>query len=332
MRRPDTTVLRTIQAPAKPRPERRRDRLPARYVSLSLWLLIACAGAAEAKEEQRKGPEFSADLGIGLEYDSNVSVEEIDSTRSESDYALNLDLGLELNQSLTEKTELAVTYDFAQTNYRDFSEVDRQTHILGTDLAWDLDKLDSNLSLFYIHSRLDGDKFLELYRVSPALSGFLAKKWFARGAYVYLDKSIADRPERDAETHAGEFDLYYFLRGLRSYFNIGYRYRDEDAVAEELDYQSHSVKLRYIQRFELFARMTKLELAWRYEDRDYGSIHPDIGEKRADERHRWRADYEIPLWAGGALQLYYSHADYNSNYEPVDYTQDIAGTRFIYRW
>ena len=32
------------------------------------------------------------------------------------------------------------------------------------------------------------------------------------------------------------------------------------------------------------------------------------------------------------MQFYLSYADYDSNYEPVDYTQTIAGTRFIYRW
>ena len=179
---------------------------------------------------------------------------------------------------------------------------------------------------------LDGEEFLELLRVSPALAGFISKKWYARGAYVYSDKSITQRPERDAETHAGEGDLYFFRRGLRSYFNFGYKYKDEDAVAARLDYTSHSFKLRYIHRLEVLSRITKLELAWRYEDRDYSSITPSIGEERRDKRNRWRADYEIPVWRAGAVQIYYSYADYDSNYEPVDYNQTIAGARFVYRW
>jgi hypothetical protein len=294
-----------------------------------------CAMAAQNVAEEkpaRTGPEFSADIALGAEYDSNVSVEEVDAATSESDYALTLDVGLGLKQQLSQTTELGLSYDYSQSNYHEFSQVDRQTHLLGTDLAWDFASVDSNLSLFYIHSRLDGEKFLELWRVSPALSGFLSKKWYARGAYVYSDKAIEQRPERDADTHAGEGDLYFFRRGLRSYFNLGYRFKDEDAVADRLDYSSHSLKLRYIQRIELFSRMTKLELAWRYEDRDYSSITPSIGEKRDDERHRWRVDYEIPIWKGGAMHFYYSYADYESNYEPVDYYQTILGSRFIYRW
>jgi hypothetical protein len=308
------------------------QRLPASAVILLLSSLWSIAGDAAEETTASNGPEFSADLAVGAEYDSNVSVEEVDAATSESDYALTLDLGLGMKQQLSQNTELGLSYDFSQSNYKEFSEVDRQTHLLGTDLALDFDKVDSNLSLFYIHARLDGEKFLELYRVSPAISGFISKKWYMRGAYVYSDKSIEQRPERDADTHAGEADLYFFRRGLRSYFNLGYRFKDEDAVADRLDYASHNIKLRYIHRIEFLSRMTKLELAWRYEDRDYGSITPSIGEKRDDERHRWRVDYEIPVWKGGSMQFYYSYADYDSNYEPVDYNQTIAGTRFIYRW
>jgi hypothetical protein len=298
---------------------------------LLAFALIATGATAEEKETPN-GPEFSAQVAIGAEYDSNVTVEEVDAATSESDHAFTLDLGVGLKQQLAQNTELGLSYDYNQSNYSEFSQLDRQTHLLGTDLAVDFSTVDSNLSLFYVHSRLDGEKFLELYRLSPAISGFLAKKWYARGAYVYSDKSIEQRPQRDADTHAGEGDLYFFRRGLRSYFNLGYRFKDENAKADDLDYTSHSLKLRYIHRLEVFSRMTKLELAWRYEDRDYSSINPSIGAKRQDERHRWRADYEIPVWRGGALQFYYSYADYDSNYEPVDYYQTIAGTRFIYRW
>jgi hypothetical protein len=296
--------------------------------------MVSLASASKSAEEEPTASKTSlyADIAVGGEYDSNVSVEEVDAAISESDYAFTFDVGVGMRQQFTDRLELGLSYDFSLSKYHEFSQVDRATHLLGADFALDFDKVDSNLSVFYVHSRLDGEEFLELYRVSPALAGFLSKKWYARGAYVYSDKSITQRPQRDAETHAGEGDLYFFRRGLRSYFNFGYKYKDEDAVAARLDYTSHSVKLRYIHRLEVFSRTTKLELAWRYEDRDYSSVTPSIGEERWDKRNRWRADYEIPVWRAGAVQLYCSYADYDSNYEPVDYTQTIAGARFVYRW
>jgi hypothetical protein len=204
--------------------------------------------------------------------------------------------------------------------------------MLGADLALDFAKVDPSLSVYYINSRLDGSQFLDLYRVSPSVSGFLGRKWFARGAYVYSDKTIHDKQGRDATTNAGEADGYFFMRGLRQYFNLGYRYRNENAQADQYDYLSNAVKLRYIQRIELFSRLTKLELAWRYEDRKYRSDTPSIGEKRHDQRNRLRLDFEIPVFGNGAVQFYAGYADYQSNYVPADYDQTLVGTRFLYNW
>ncbi len=291
---------------------------------LCAGFLVPVVAAAPAK--------YSAEVGIGGEYDSNVTVDEVDLSSSESDYALILDAGFGASKAFTEKFKMSGTYDISQTFYEEFDRVNRQTHILGTDMSLDHDGVDTGLSLYYIMSRLDNERFLDLFRASPSVSGFLAKKWFARGAYVYFNKSIDTRPDRDTDTHSGELDLYYFVRGLRSYFNVGYRYRDEDAAGAEYDYTSHSGKLRYVQRFELFSRIAKLELSWRYEDRDYSSDTPSIGEERDDERHRWRADFEIPLVGRSAVQVYSGYANYDSNYPPSDYTQTLVGTRFLYRW
>jgi surface lipoprotein assembly modifier-like protein len=294
------------------------------------WPCLEHAHAADA--EKPPATRWSGELGVGVEYDSNVAVEEVDRATNQSDYALTLDAGVGMQRDLSKTSELGLSYDFSQSIYETFSQVDRQTHILGTDLSFDFEHVDPGVSLYYIHSRLDGNKFLELYRASPSLSGFLSRKWYARGAYAYSDKSVENRPGRDAQTNALELDLYFFRRGLRSYFNLGYRYKDEDANADRYDYQSHSVKLRYIHRFELFSRLSKLELAWRYEDRNYSSETPSIGEDRDDQRNRWRIDYEIPLIGKTSVQFFAGYADYESNYPAAEYDQTLAGTRFLYSW
>jgi len=308
--------------------------MPRRTSSIrTLCAVIVWFFASGGAPSIRAAPaQYTAEAGLGGEYDSNVTVDEVDLASSKGDYALVADAAVGAKKAITDDIEWAGSYDFSQTWYRKFDEVDRQTHILGTDMSMGHEGMDTGISLYYIMSRLDNDRFLDLFRVSPSVSGFLTKRWFARGAYVYFNKSIAQRPDRDAETQNGEVDLYYFLRGLRTYFNFGYRYRDEDAKGNEYDYRSNGVKLRYIQRFELFSRMTKLELAWRYEDRDYTSETPSIGEDRHDQRHRWRVDFEIPLVGRSALQLFSGYADYDSNYPQADYDQTVVGTRFLYRW
>lgn len=305
-------------------------RLPP---GLGFLLVLVCWNSAQAAEKPKdRAAQFSAEVAVGAEYDSNVAVEELDASSNESDYAATIDAEVSVDKPLSDSTELELSYDFSQNIYHEYTEVNRQTHILGANLEQDFNGADGGLTVFYINSLLEGDSFLKLLRVSPSVSGFLGKKWFGRGAYVYSDKTLAQNSLRDATTHAGEADLYYFRRGLRSYFNVGYRFKDENAAADRYDYRSHNIKLRYIHRFELPSRSVKLELAWRYEDRNYLSPTPSIGEKRSDERQRWQLDVEIPVWQQAAIQVYTTYGDYVSNYDPSDYSQLVTGSRFIYRW
>ncbi len=303
-----------------------------RFFLTGCVLLAVPLSWAEKEADNTSDTQFDMELSIGGEYDSNVAVDEVDLSSSQSDYALTMNAKLEAHSSLSSKADLNLSYDYSQSLYKEFSEVNRQTHILGSNLALDMGKFDSGLSLYYIDSRLDHNKFLTFYRASPSVSGFISKKWFARGAYVYSNKSIERNSQRDAISNTAEFDIYYFHRGLRSYFNIGYQYKNEDAEAEEFDYWSGNAKLRYIRRFDLLEKVATLELAFRYEDRNYTSPTPSIGDDRADQRQRWRIDLEIPVIERGAIKLYASYGDYESNLPRADYDQSIIGMRFIYAW
>lgn len=302
-------------------------------LALSAGDLAAQAGeenGAEANGDNRNS--FSAELRVGGEYDSNVSVDELDASSEQSDYAALLEGQLVFQRRVSEDGQFTLGYDLSQSLYDEFSELNRQTHILSADLNTGFGDTDAGISYHYVNSRLDGNDFLTLQRASVYGSRFLSKKWFARLAYVYSDKDIENRRDRDADTNAGEIDVYWFRQGLRSYFNAGYRYKDEDATGDQFDYKSNSFKLRYIRRFELFDRLAKLELAWRYEDRDYSSPTLEIGEDRDDERNRWQVEVEIPVLEQAAVIVYYNFNDYDSNLQRADYRQHIAGGEFVYRW
>lgn len=311
-----------------PSPAPRQVRTPLAILCL---LLVASVVAQESNDSPSK-TRWRAEVGVGGEYDTNVSVDEVDLSSGQSDYAAIIDLELGVKRTFSERTEASLNYNASKSSYQEFSAVDRLTHILGADINTDLGKSNASLSAYYIDSRLDGDAFLKYTRLSPSLSGFLSRRWFARGAYVYSEREIDNRSLRDAETQTGEADLYFFHRGLRSYFNLGYRYRDEDAVADELDFDAHSLKLRYIRRVDLWERKVKLEGALRYEVRNYSSDEPTIGEPRKDDRMRLKLDLEIPLTQKLNWQWYLSYGDYISNLPRADFTQTIFGTRLQYTW
>lgn len=298
---------------------------------MAALMSTAVAAYAQPSKEASK-TRWSAEIGIGGEYDTNVSVDEVDLSSGQSDYAFTADFELGLRHDFSERTKVSVNYDASQATYRQFSRVNRITQILGADISHDLGRSSAGMSAYFIDSRLDGEPFLRYLRLSPSLSGFLSQRWFARGAYVYSEREIEERTARDAETHSGEMDIYYFHRGLRSYANLGYRYRDEDSVAPEFDFSSHSLKLRYIRRFDLWKRKAKAEIALRYELRDYRFDEPTIGEPRDDRRLRGKLDFELPLTPRFTWQLYYSYGDYLSNLPRADFTQTIIGSRLQYAW
>ena len=285
----------------------------------------------DAKDSTRQR-EWSLDLGAGLEYDTNVTVDEVDLSSGQDDSASVLDLGLGVKQPIGEKSTFSLNYNLSQSSYRTYSRVDRRTQIIGSDFSRNLGRGNAGVSAYYIDAQLDGQSFLEYLRLSPSVSGFLARKWFARTAYVYSERRIQDREQRNADTQVGEVDVYYFHRGLRSYINVGYRYRDENAIAPELDFSSHLLKLRYIRRIDIGKKRVKAEMALRFEQRDYRSAEPTIDEPRDDTRLRLKTDLEIPLTTRLSWHAYASYGDYQSNLPRADFTQIIVGTRLELGW
>ena len=301
----------------------------AAALALCLLATRATPGAAQNANTTRT---WDLELGVGAEYDTNVTVDEVDLSSGQSDYAWVVNAGIGMRQALGDKTNLTLNYDVSQSSYHRFSRVDRLTQILGADLNTRFSSMNAGLSAYYIDSRLDGDGFLRFLRLSPSVSGFLSRRWFARAAYVISERRIDERPQRDADTHTGEIDFYYFHRGLRSYANIGYRYRREDAVAPELDFNAQALKLRLIRRIDAFDRQVKAEFALRYEVRDYRSDEPTIEKPRDDDRLRLKVDLEFPLRERLSWHVYYSYGDYESNLPRADFTQTIIGSRLKLAW
>lgn len=296
----------------------------------SLSALHALAEAADDKP--LPPPRYSAQLSVGAEHDSNVTIDELESSSTQDDHALTIGAKVGVRKQASESIDFGLSYDFSQTAYEQFSRLDRQTHILGGNLGYKLDAVDTGLSFYYVNSLLDGSGFLELYRLSPSVTGFISRRWYARGAWVYADKRIDNSPERNADSQGLELDLYFFQRGLRSYFNIGYRFKEEDAVLERLDYQAHSAKLRLIRRADLGGLQIKSELSFRYEDRNYEGTTPGLDGARHDRRQRWQLDIEVPAGERGSVQLYGSYGDYESNFSATDYRQGLVGLRYLLRW
>lgn len=299
--------------------------------------ILGCATGAFAQNAEDEGGvtesfsrknAFSADFSAGVDYDSNVSVIDIDTSTAADDFAAVFDFGLGFERELGENTKFEAGYDFSQDIQFELSAFDTQMHRGSAEISHGFGAVDTGASYQYVYSKLGGSGFLKMHRLSPYVASYAAnKKLYLRGSYIYTDKTFVGRPSRDATVHAGDATAYIFLNGLNTYLIGGYRYESQDAVAPEFDFDSHNTKVRFVQRVPLGDRHAKFRAGWRYENRNYSAITPSIGVIRDDERHKFDASLEVPINDILYTALEGEYDDFKSNLPSADFNQSIATIR-----
>lgn len=262
-------------------------------------------------------------LAAGLQYDDNVTVDELDETSNVSDVAAVFDFDADYKKRFDQGTDLSVGYSLAQRTFFEESEFDLQIHNGKLGLKQNFDGFDVGADFYTIHARLDRDGLLNIQQLTPYFTTFLTDELYLRSSYRYQDKSFKDNKDRNAHTHAIDNDLYYFLDSTREYFVAGYRFESEDTRADQFDYNAHQFVVRYAKRWNLYGnRPLRMRLDWRFEMRNYDSITPSIGAIRDDDRHRLRARFDIPISKTLTALLKYEYRNHVSNLETVDFTDN----------
>jgi len=262
-------------------------------------------------------------LAAGLQYDDNVTVDELDNTSNLSDVAAVFDFDAEYDKRFSQGTDVSAGYSLAQRTFFQESEFDLQIHNGKLGLKQNFDGFDIGADFYTIHARLDRDGLLNIQQVAPYFTTFLTDKLYLRSSYRYQVKSFKDNKDRNAHTHAIDNDVYYFLDSTREYFVAGYRFENEDTRADQFDYNAHQFVIRYAKRWNLYGnRPLRMRLDWRFEMRNYQSITPSIGEIRDDDRHRLRARFDVPISQTLTALLKYEYRNHASNLETVDFTDN----------
>lgn len=293
-------------------------------VIVVLGSLTGCATVGKSANDKKRQSPLSFDAIFGVSYNDNISVNEIDANLGQGDELAYFSGRVKFDQEIGENTEFDISYRFSANAHQEFSRFDTQTHLVSTGIKHDFGEFDAGVSYQYADSSLDNDGFLTLNQISPYVTKYFGKKAYVRAFYGYVDKGFDGRPERDATVNKGGADLYYFLDGVKRYIQTGYNYEDVDAVGPEFDHGAHNLKLRYIQRIPIRGRDGKFEAGWRYENRDYDNITPSINAVRDDERHRFQAEFELPITDNIYSKLELEHATNSSNLPSADFNRNIA--------
>ena len=293
--------------------------------------VFACLapGVAQAQAADDK-LSFKLEGRVGGEYNSNVSVQDLDANTGEGDWAATINALAEVQLLPVDKLTLRAGYDFTQTLHEEFSAFDLTIHRPYAEIAYDFDLLTVGVLGNWAKADLDGEEYLTYTQYQPYISKQFGNTLFLRGAYANTEKDFAGAPAnslRDATADSYQLDAYIFLDGVKRYVVAGGKFTEEDAVAPEYDYSSATGRIRLTQRFTALDSEMTFRIGFEYEDRQYDNDTPLIGEPRSDQRSVLDLTLEAPLGEHLFIEAGYKYGNYTSNLQSADYDEHIAGVR-----
>jgi hypothetical protein len=299
-----------------------------------LKMMFVCCSSATAITAMLAAPAaFGQDsetftvtgkLELGAEYNSNVSVTELESASGEADYAGLLDAGIDLNWKPTERFSADAGYSYSSSQYQDFDEFDLDLHLLYADASYDLDIFTIGANHYYGDADLGGSDFLTLKQYSVYAARLFGDSFYLRGALNFADKSFDTFAGRNADAEGFNVDGFWYFNGGKSSVVLGYAYSDEDTLASQFDYKGHTLRARYSNRFMVAAKDAQIQLGLRMQERNYSSVTPSINSRRDDRQRLAEARFEVSLTSYLTLLSQLEYGNYSSNLSSADYDETRA--------
>ena len=292
-------------------------------LSLGLTVLTNVSAAEAPTQSQGTGSPWSVQASIGLEYDDNLNIQQLDVSTGQSDVATVIDASLGYASRWQEDYDIEAGYDFYQSLYQDYTNYNLQSHSLYLSAAREFSGLDLGLNYRYTRSLLDNDDFLQIHSLQPTLGYSVRPNWYLNLAYSYQDKKFYQAPARDGSQQALAMDNYIVFNGNKSYIRLGYRLEGEDTKGPEFDYLGHYFNAGMSTPFSLFSKEGKVDLSYQYYTKDYSNITASIGRKRRDHRHTLGAGVTTNLSKEVFANLKYEHIAARSNLPSADFNENI---------
>lgn len=283
-----------------------------RYFNTSFALLTLCFASTNASADEQR-VQFAFDASAGIEYDSNVALQDLDASSGEADTATILDAGLDLTFLAGDNSSIRLGYDVSATAYRDFSEYDLTLHHFNADFGRRGKYLDVAIAGDRFEGILDGDDYVSYTQVSPSVSHLFGRSLFLRGAFVAGEKQYDELATRNADKDALRLDTYWLFDGMDRYLSVGLEKSSEEGSDPELDFEAALVCIAYTHTFVLPLIELQLKAQVRYEERDYLNVTQSIAAQRKDQRLRTALSTRIPFGDHVQLEANIEHTDNTSN-------------------
>ena len=288
-------------------------------------MVVGKYASALLKTVERQGgvaKPWRLKVGLGGEYDDNLTVEEQDLATDQADFATVLELEGGYRFQVPKPYEAEISYSLYQSLYNDYSQFDLQTHTLGLAGSRDFDGVEAGLSYAYSYMFLGREGFLQSHRLTPNVGFSLPYGLYASLSYNLEDKDFRKTTDngRDAVNQAVGGDIFAFFLENRGYVQIGYRLESENATAAEFDYwgQTMLVAVQVPGWYD-----TKARLSVKHQDKEYRHVTPAIGVERDDTKQTVGLTISRKFLERYEAKVDYQYIDSDSNLESSDYTENV---------
>jgi len=266
---------------------------------------------------------------FGVEYDSNVTVPEIDASSGKGDGAAVADLSGAYRLLDGEGGGLEVGYDFSQSLHFHLDAADLQAHGVWLDGTTAVGACDAGLGARFDGVLLGGDGFLLLEELRPRLDLPVRPGWTAElfAGYAHKDFLESADDDRDADRASVGVENYFRLPDGRSRAHMGLRFESEDARGPEFDELGFAFGTGVRVPFEWHGSWGA-DLGYQLALRDYRHDTPAIAEPRRDLEQNVRVGLSRQLSRAVEARLEYHLTDAGSNLPSADYVDHTVGLRF----
>lgn len=305
----------------------RKKALAVRVSLLITSAVLTCFAAPLHAQAQNTNEPFTVtgSLEAGTEYNSNVSVSELESASGESDMAGAVDAALDMNWKPAERVSVDAGYSFTSRRYDDYDAFDLDMHLLYGDISYEMDLFTVGANYYFADAELGGDDFLTLKQNSLYAGKLFDERWYLRAALNFSDKDFDGFGARDADTEGLSLDAFWFFNQGMSSLVFGYAYDDEDTRANQFAYEADTLRTRFTHRFTVNGRDGNLQVGGRAQFRDYRGITPSLGATRDDKQYVIDARVEVELMPWLAVTGQIERGDYRSRLASADYTENRIG-------
>lgn len=285
-------------------------------------LLLAVMQLATGTAAAESSGKF--ELETGTEYDSNLSIIELDQNSSENDWALVANARMNGQWQANPKLTLKGGASINTKSWQDYSAYDLIIKQAFADASYAFKPITVGVSFHHANAELDDRDFLTLQQRSIYASRLFNQRIFLRAGVNHQEKSFPSSNSRNASNHSMTGDMFIFFNQGQTFFTVGISSEDERARDDQFDYDGVNLRTSISHRFSAWNKPHRMQLGLRYDNRDYLSITPELKKKRSDQRRiatlEWEAD--TSKWLSVTTKL--ERGNYASNLDSADYAETIA--------